>query len=331
MSDTQSGISLAPRAPLQIAPQVVVGIVDVAAVGARVLLSLQPPSGWTVAETGVDVVGLQQQQQQQQQQQPPAGAGEPGALRPVLTSAGAAEGLGTSGSSGSPAPPPAPLVVVRNMTPPGGSSPAVSLVVLNAAVPEGDQAEVAAALVDLTTATSGSGSSSSSSSSGSSSSSSSGSSIVVAAAMLLQQLSRPAPLYRHLLNGAKPPAGAAAEAAPPLPTSTTTSASAGAGAGAAAAAAAGGGLRVRDGQLAALLHVLAVGGEAAACLIVPGNKPTASAPPDLPDTAAACDTLGAALAGATGLSYSPAACRAVTASHKWFVPERTAGIDVMYT
>lgn len=62
-----------------------------------------------------------------------------------------------------------------------------------------------------------------------------------------------------------------------------------------------------------------------------GTKPAASSPLDLPDAVSACDTLGAALAAATGLSYSPGACRAVTASYKWFVPERTAGSDVMYT
>eukprot|EP00198_Chlamydomonas_reinhardtii_P009094 XP_001698431.1 predicted protein [Chlamydomonas reinhardtii] len=203
------------------------------------------------------------------------------------------------------------------MVPPGSATPAVSLVVLNAALPEGDQAEVAAALVDLITL--------GGSSSGSSSGSSTAPNVVVAAAMLLQQLSKPAPLYQHLLNGAKPLGGAAAAAAHPLPT-----ADAGATAGVAAVATAGG-LRVRDGQLAALLHVLAVGGEAAACLVVPGTKPAASSPLDLPDAVSACDTLGAALAAATGLSYSPGACRAVTASYKWFVPERTAGSDVMYT
>ncbi|KAG2433387.1 hypothetical protein HXX76_008447 [Chlamydomonas incerta] len=301
-SASQSSICLAPRAPLQMAPQVLIGCIDIAAVGARVLLSLQPPSGWAVTETGVDVVGLLQP------------AGQP-SLRPVLTSAsstsGAAVDQPSSSGSGSDS---APLVVVRSMAPPGSSTPAVSLVVLNAAVPEGDQAEVAAALADLITTPSGSGSSSSSGTAPS---------IVVAAAMLLQQLAKPAPLYQHLLNGAKPLGGAAA-AAQPLPT-------AGAAGATAAAAATAGGLRVRDGQLAALLHVLAVGGEAAACLVVPGTKPTASAPLDLPDAAPACDTLGAVLSGVTGLSYSPDACRAVTSSYKWFVPERTAGSDVMYT
>lgn len=82
------------------------------------LLSLQPPSGWTVSETGVDLVGLLQ-------------PGDASGLRPVLTAAAvAAASTGAAAeqqpsSSGSGGDGAAPLLVVRNMVPPGSATPAV--------------------------------------------------------------------------------------------------------------------------------------------------------------------------------------------------------------
>ncbi len=66
------------------------------------------------------------------------------------------------------------------------------------------------------------------------------------------------------------------------------------------------------------------------CAAPAGYKPPASTTLDLPGSLPACDAVGAALAAAYGLRYDGEKCRAVRALYKWFVPERTAGSDIMY-
>ncbi|KXZ46045.1 hypothetical protein GPECTOR_47g320 [Gonium pectorale] len=189
----------------------------------------------------------------------------------------------------------------------------VSLVILNIAVPEGTQAEVAAALLDMLTSAPGGGGGGAAAGGGGGGSKA----VTLVAGMLMQHVSQPAALYQLQLNGAKP----LDPSLPQLPVCSGT------GAPSAAAAARA---RVRDGQLAALLHVAAVSGTPLACLLAPGHKPPAATSLVLPDSAAACDALGAAVAAALGLSYDAAACRTVRASCKWFVPESAAGSDIMY-
>ncbi|KAG2491653.1 hypothetical protein HYH03_010023 [Edaphochlamys debaryana] len=285
-----TSVSLAPQGELHLAPKVAIGIVDVAAVGARVLLALQPPAGWQVREVALEVKGLGD------------GSADGGVLRPVLSA--------SSGPEGDPGPA-APALLVRNIYSPGAAedSPQVSLLVVNADVPEGAQAELAAAMVELA-CSGGPG--------GGAQGEGQQQAVLLASAMLLTQLPSPAGLYQHLIHGAPP----AVPLLPPLPLADAASA--------AAPSAAAQPLRVRDGLLAALLHVMAASGTPACCLLAPGHKPPSSTPLDLPGSAAACDALGAALSPALGLSYDPAACRAVRATHKWFVPEKTAGSDIMY-
>ncbi|GIL61461.1 hypothetical protein Vafri_15900 [Volvox africanus] len=170
-------VTFAPAESIELAPKVILGTVDVAAVGARVLLSLEPPPGWDVRETALELRGLQRSFAGSSSDGNNAmeGASEP--LRPVLAVAAVAaigtEALQISGagaatatsSSSSPSPSNPPVALMRNFfapppTPPpepgvgagvgaGAAGPRVTLLILNTAVPEGAQAEVAAALLDF--------------------------------------------------------------------------------------------------------------------------------------------------------------------------------------
>ncbi|PNH11133.1 hypothetical protein TSOC_002054, partial [Tetrabaena socialis] len=295
---------------------VAVGIVDVAAVGARVLLTLQPPAGWAVREVALTLEGVSSST---------GGQGESSEPRPVLARGGEARPC-SSGDGGAEAAVAEPALLVRNFYESAAAAdsearPQVSLLVLNAVLPEEAQAEAAAAVLGLLERPAG-GEGEGSGAGGAASRQQAqqgavegagggplgGAQVYVAAALLMQHVAQPEGLYQHLLNGAQPP-----PSGPPLP-----------------ALPAGPAARVRDGQLAALLHVLAVSGTPACCLLAPGHKPPSSTTLDLPGSAAACDALGGALAALLGLQYEPGACRAVRALHKWFVPENTAGSDVMY-
>ncbi|GLC36459.1 hypothetical protein PLESTB_000150200 [Pleodorina starrii] len=317
-------ISLAHEGTLELAPKVVIGLVDVAAVGARVLLSLEPSAGWTVRETPLELRGLQPTSTTSTSTTTttaatshPEGGGE--AVRPVLAVAGA--GASSSFSPASDAQSAPAVALVRNFfSEASPASPAVSLLILNALIPEEAQAEVAAALLELVDgrgapAAEASGAGTADAPAGRGAEGGAAPSLTVVAAMLLQHLAQPAALYQHLINGAVPLDAALPPLQPPACSETT---------------APGPVIRVRDGQLAALLHVVGVSGTPAACLLAPGHKPPASSSPDLPGSAAACDTIGTALAAALGLRYDTERCRTVRALYKWFVPERAAGSDVMY-
>ncbi|GLI65693.1 hypothetical protein VaNZ11_009300 [Volvox africanus] len=142
---------------------------DVAAVGARVLLSLEPPPGWGVRETALELRGLQRPFPGNSSDGDNAmdGASEP--LRPVLAVAAAEaadrEAVQSSvvgettaiSSSSSLSPSKPPVAILRNFFAPspteteveagaGAAGPRVTLLILNTVVPEGAQAEVAAAL-----------------------------------------------------------------------------------------------------------------------------------------------------------------------------------------
>ncbi|EFJ49111.1 hypothetical protein VOLCADRAFT_90409 [Volvox carteri f. nagariensis] len=217
--------------------RVILGTVDVAAVGARVLLSLEPPSGWTI-----------------------------------------------------------------------------SLLVLNAAVPEEWQGELAAAVLELLTRAG-------------------------QQQQQQQQLLQDGEEETSTENDGATAAAAAAVAADGGREREVTMVAAmllqqqqqpKAAAAAAATATALSHLRVRDGMIASLLHVLSVSGTAACCLLTQGHKPPAATTLDLPVSVQACDTIGTALAAAFGLQYDAQKCRTVRALYKWFVPEKSAGSDVMY-
>ncbi|GIL87561.1 hypothetical protein Vretimale_14752 [Volvox reticuliferus] len=375
-------VSFAHAEPFELAPKVILGTVDVAAVGARVLLSLEPPPGWSVRETTLELLGLQR---------PPAASCNSGgdnamegaseALRPVLavTAAAAAaaavddgasqsRGPGaptaTSSSSSSPSHPSPPVVILRNFYAPpplatevklaGATAPRVTFLIINAVVSEGAQAEVAAALLDLMEArriaatltsisvsaatvdavAAGREDSGLASSSGTSDKGVSGSalgaheelerSLGVVAAMLLQQLPQStARLYQHTINGAAP-------LDPTLPPLHPPSSSTAGGGGGDGSSRVGPPIRVRDGLLAALFHVLEVSGTRACCLLTPGHKPPAATSLDRLGATAACDAMGGALAAALGLQYNAEKCHSMRALYRWFLPERSSGSDVMY-
>ncbi|GLI63771.1 hypothetical protein VaNZ11_006846, partial [Volvox africanus] len=360
-------VTLAHAEPFELAPKVILGTVDVAAVGARVLLSLEPPPGWGVRETALELRGLQRpfagSSSNSDGDNAVEGAGEP--LRPVLAVAAATadrEATPTSSSS-STSPSKLPVVILRNFYAPlppateagaeaGAAGPRVTLLILNAIVSEGAHAEVAAAICDFLegrrcrisageSATAmeevvaadreshpaieplGTGIPAEGLTFPGGAREEAEHLLVVVAAMLLQQLAPPAaPLYQQTINGA-------ASLDPTLPSlqpppSTAGTASSGSGAGSDGSSRAGPPIRVRDGLLAALLHVLEVSGTRACCLLAPGYKPPAATPPDRLGSSAACDAIGGALAAAVGLQYSAEKCRSVRALYRWFLPEQSA-------